>query len=698
MLAKGSFKILFLLILSFSAGISFGQNDEINKDTPLLVAIIGGNIEKVKELISNGADVNEENGQGISPVEVAIRVDKIDIVKLLLSKGVTDRWGMQYAVRNNNASMVRLLINNEFDFGYSLVYAAENNNLSMVEMLVRNGSKVRISQKRKKGLFRKYYVSPIGIAVENGNKAMVNFLIEHGAPLSEAIEEAFIHEQDGVLKSLIDKNSDYAIFIEPAFQHSNMVIVEYVVSKGGKIDNLTSNGNSMLHIAATKGDLNLTRYCVEDHKLDVNATNTLGETPLMYAVKANKMSLVNYLIDRGAKVEAENNKGETALFYSISNNLNMFNLLVQKGADVSHRSADSTTLLINSARNQNLIVVQLLLDSGAKIDDVNDQGYSAFQYLISPHNRNRELIYAFIDKGADINTGDAKSGKSLMYYAIERERLKQIKELAKLGAKVNVLDRAGNRPRVNDAIIIKYIIENGADINALDSRHDSYICVAVKEKNLELARFLVSKGIDVNQNCYFAEPPVIKAIEDGNLAFVQFLADNGADLDAVGYFERNVMDYADRKGDQKIIDFLKSRGAMTKNDRAELYRKSKGMELEISLAVTQKNEEQLVSLLKQTKGLIIQNRIVERVAVFGAEEGNPIIAELLLTNLKFDINEQINEFNQNMLMIATINDETSLVSYLISKGCNTEMFDSKGKLANDYAESKAMKKIYNSLK
>ena len=615
----------------------------------------------------------------------------------MLSAGATDRWGMQYAVRNNNASMVRLLINNEFDFGYSLVYAAENNNLSMVEMLVRNGSEVRISEKRKKGLFRKYYVSPIEKAVENGNKAMVNFLTEHGAPLSEAIEQSFIHGQEGVLKSLIDKSSDYAFFVEAAFEYSNKEIVEYIVSKGGTIQHLASNRNSMLHIAASKGDLNLTRYCIEEHKLNINASNSLGETPLMFAVKADKTSLVTYLIGQGAELEAENHIGETALFYSASNNVNMFDLLVQKGAIVSHKTNDSTTLLINAAQNLNLKVVQLLLENGAKIDDVNDEGYSAFQYLISSHSRNRELIYAFIDKGADINAGDAKSGKSLMYYAIERERLEQIKELANLGAKVNVLDRAGNRPRVDDAEIIKHIVENGADINALDGRHDSYLCVAVKEKNIELARFLISKGIDVNQNCYFTEPPIIKAIEDGNLAFIKFLVDNGADLDAIGYSKQNVMDYADKKGDQEIIDFLISRGAMTKNDRDELNRKSMEMEKKIGLAVMLKNEGQLVSLLMKTKGLIIQDRIVEDVAVFGAEEGNPIIAELLLTNLKFDINEQINEFNQNMLMIATINDETSLVSYLINKGCNTEMFDSQGKRAKEYAKSEAMRKIFNSL-
>ena len=77
MLAKGSFKIVFFLILIVSAGTAFGQDDEITEDTPFHAAIVSGNIEKVNELISNGMDFNEENSQGISPIEAAIRVDKI---------------------------------------------------------------------------------------------------------------------------------------------------------------------------------------------------------------------------------------------------------------------------------------------------------------------------------------------------------------------------------------------------------------------------------------------------------------------------------------------------------------------------------------------------------------------------------------------------------------------------------------------
>ena len=689
---------LLILLLFIGANHTFGQRTRSDEITPLQSAIKEGNIAKVKQLIASGVDVNEESRYGSAPIETAIRADRVDIVKLLLAEGATSKWGMQYAVGNNNAELVRLLINNDFDFGYSLVLAAENDNLSMVHMLVKNGAKVRVSQKRKRGLFRKYYVSPIEMAVTNGNKAMVHYLIEHGAPLSEAIDESFSHSQTEVIKSLIDRNDDYGVFMEPAFEQGDKTIVEYLISKGADINHTDTDGNSMLHVAASKSHMQLVSYCIEEHHLNINAGNNFGETPLMFAVQANNPGIVKHLLSSGAIINTENDKGETALFYSKSNDLEMFNLLVQEGADVSHKTRNSTTLLINSAQNHNYSVVQFLLENGAEITSVNDDGYSAFQYLISPHDRNYTLIKQFLEKGADVNAKDARSGKSMMHYAIERESLPRIKELVAMGATVNVFDKEGNRPRVDESEIIMYLVNNGADINAVDSRHDSYICVAVGDNDLELAHFLISKGIDVNQNCYFSEPPIIKAIEDQNLTLVQFLADNNADLNAIGYFDRNVMEYAEREGNQEIIDFLKSRGAMSKADKNELFRKSMEMERDINVAINQKNEERLASLLKQCEGLVIQNKIIERSAVFAAEQGNPLLVELLLSKLDLDINSQINSFNQNMLMIATIHDETSLVSYLVSKGCNTEMFDSQGKKAREYAKSKAMRKIYKESK
>lgn len=54
--------------------------------TPLCVAIMKGDTESVKKFIEYGADVNE-GSNGMTPLMVAARFNKVEIINLLISKG-----------------------------------------------------------------------------------------------------------------------------------------------------------------------------------------------------------------------------------------------------------------------------------------------------------------------------------------------------------------------------------------------------------------------------------------------------------------------------------------------------------------------------------------------------------------------------------------------------------------------------------
>lgn len=54
--------------------------------TPLNNAIIRGDIESVKKFIAYGADVNQKSN-GMSPLMIAARYNKVAIIKILLSNG-----------------------------------------------------------------------------------------------------------------------------------------------------------------------------------------------------------------------------------------------------------------------------------------------------------------------------------------------------------------------------------------------------------------------------------------------------------------------------------------------------------------------------------------------------------------------------------------------------------------------------------
>ena len=683
-----------LLLMMLVCAMSYAQLHDRKDLTKLQLAILSESVDMVEELIVNGASVNHANRWGYTPMHTAISSDQLDMIKLLIDHGSNDDEGMAIAAKNKNMSIVQFLIEQKFKFEDAIVYAAENNHLRMVRLLVESGAEVDITQKRKSGIFSSYYVTPIEFAAKNGNKEMVHFFVDYGLPLSRAAHECFKLSQIDILKSLIDRSNAINTMLEQAFIHDNRPIIDYLISKNADLNLTGEAGNSMLHVLSANSNIKLARLCIEEHNLIVDARNDNQETPLMIAVRANEIELVKYLVEQGADVNAENANGETPVFYIVRNNGEMFNYLIAQNADVSHETNNNTTLLITASRNKHFAAIRFLLENGANIEDKDEAGFTAFHHVISPHDRDHEVINMFLERGADINTVSARDGKSLLYYAIEREDIERVKELVVMGANINVANREGFRPRMNDIEIIKYLVTNGADINAVDRRNDTYLCVAMYEENQELIEFLLNQGSDINKQCYFEEPPLVKAIEMSDILLVKYLVEQGAEVNAIGYAEMNVMEYAEREENTEIIAYLKGQGAMTVADKNNLYKRSIKMESNIKTAIATKNESSLAGYLKKVDGLIIQERIVKQIALFAAEEGNPIIMELIIQKFNYDLESTLLGQKQTVLTIATINDETSLVDYLINKGANVNHVDADGNLPKDYAKSEAMKNLF----
>lgn len=86
--------------------------------TPLCVAISKGDIESVRKFIEYGSDVNELSN-GMSPLMVAARYNKTEIIKFLISKGARlnqkDENGytaLKHAELSNATEAIQLLKQN----------------------------------------------------------------------------------------------------------------------------------------------------------------------------------------------------------------------------------------------------------------------------------------------------------------------------------------------------------------------------------------------------------------------------------------------------------------------------------------------------------------------------------------------------------------------------------------------------------
>ncbi|MEN2403053.1 ankyrin repeat domain-containing protein [Flavobacterium sp. MC2016-06] len=87
----------------------------INFASPLNVAISKGDLESVKKFIEYGADVNQIS-EDMTPLMVAARYNKVEIIKVLLEKGAkasnkNDQGftALKYAQLSNAAEAIALL-------------------------------------------------------------------------------------------------------------------------------------------------------------------------------------------------------------------------------------------------------------------------------------------------------------------------------------------------------------------------------------------------------------------------------------------------------------------------------------------------------------------------------------------------------------------------------------------------------------
>ncbi|TRX40908.1 ankyrin repeat domain-containing protein [Flavobacterium restrictum] len=93
---KKSIVYLSIALVSFSAisnastvrPVVYGtvNHSQYELSTPLCVAIYKGEIALVQKLIEYGADVNEKSS-GLTPLMMAARFNRVEIIKLLLANG-----------------------------------------------------------------------------------------------------------------------------------------------------------------------------------------------------------------------------------------------------------------------------------------------------------------------------------------------------------------------------------------------------------------------------------------------------------------------------------------------------------------------------------------------------------------------------------------------------------------------------------
>jgi ankyrin repeat protein len=230
----------------------------------------------------------------------------------------------------------------------------------------------------------------------------------------------------------------------------------------------------------------------EDPRL-AGVRGRLGWTPLHHAAERGHSSVIALLIARGADVDArEGGDGATPLHWAACRgHLRAAQILVSAGADVN--AADDrygrgplgwATLLAEPSEK----VARLLLSQGARLDI-----FSAIAL------KNVEAVREMIRLSAE------RAGRSEFLISLRRGRA--IRAMvqgdpttlnATLGPCFDLQRPLHVAVRGGSLEIVRFLVENGADLRARTASGRTPLCMALEMKRRDLVELLIARGAEID--------------------------------------------------------------------------------------------------------------------------------------------------------------------------------------------------------
>ena len=273
-----------------------GKTGEELPPATLFEAVYRDDLEGMKDLLAEGADVNAMDKDGNTPLHIVTHSGHKEMIKLLISNGAhvnaKDEGGwtpLHFAASGGHKEIAELMLANGADVNakdfsdYTPLHrAAGGGHNEMIKLLISNGADVNA-----KGRFG----TPIHNAVSSGYKEIVQLLVDEGAD---------VNAKEWRGKTPLDMATPLGRQDLLKYQE----IAELLRKYGGKY--------GTLHSAATGGDIEEVKELLAAGS-DVNVVDGAGYSPLHYAIKSNRPEVVELLIVNGADVNETVNTGETPL-------------------------------------------------------------------------------------------------------------------------------------------------------------------------------------------------------------------------------------------------------------------------------------------------------------------------------------------------------------------------------------------------
>lgn len=326
-----------------------------------------------------------------------------------------------------------------------------------------------------------------------------------------------------------------------------------------------STGKTPLLWATRMGHASVVKWLL-DQGANANSWGESDGYPLQVATENGAYEIAKLLLKGGASVNAAKSPFDTTALAEAAGQGNMpiVQLLLSQGATVNIKIGDSEPALQNACAGGHFAIVRLLLDKGADVNAESHPIGSSTALQAASFAGHYEIANYLIERGANVNAEVGESRTALQAAAI-CGHLEIVQLLLGQGAKVNA---AGGEhgAAIHAAVlsgmpsVLEILVKNGADVNASDTIWGSPLQIAAAVRSQAMIGILLDTDVEINARGGDFETALHAAALQGDCEIMQLLLDRGADLHAVSDYYGTVLHAAASEGQHEAVQFLLDKG------------------------------------------------------------------------------------------------------------------------------------------